>query len=1021
MTVDQVRSLGEELPAHGAWVRELARSLVRDEAAADDLAQDAALAALRQRGAIRGALAPFLASVTRNFARRGWRDAQRRRAREELAARPEAQPATDEAAARLEIQRRLVEELSALAPELRHALVKRYFDGWSAARIAREANVPAPTVRWRLQRGLAELRARLDRKDGGDGLQWRLALLPLCGPASPWASALDVLRSPAAAGTIQGALTMKAASQAIAALTLVAAVGVGVWWSTTRGESPRPLPSEAPVRVASELAAPVVPPAETRLAEPQSRELVEPAPRAASAPEPAVRPVEEAPRVVGRCVDEDLVPVAGARIALPPHVNTAGITSARDGTFSIPLRLDVSPSGTLQVAADGFATRFVDLALPARGTMPIGDVVLAPGGSVRGRVYGPDGAPFPGAAVTVTTPDLWENLESARAHGPRGGNLLGVVGGDDGRFEIAGVPVSSVRVWAGARGMRYAISPPVEVRAHESTDEVELRLERALLADRIHVLVLGPDGEPVPDAQLDLVERAGGGYTSNRVSADDDGRYELAAKPGRTYEIRASDPKGRWSSVLASDVGMEDEAVVLRFLEPHWMTVRVHGLASDSEGFKALAFTPDGEERLECANDLLQSDAVRLRIPGEPFVVRADARGFRMAEAGPFTPADAPSELTLELVPEPGVHGRVLAGGEPLAGARVALLEAPPNARIDHQGYLSFVLPEPVDEATTDAEGHFTLKLRKPGTFVVRASAEGHAPSDTPPEELDPLVGRKVELALGRGGSLEGRVLVAPGRDPSGVIVALNRGDASPRTQRSDAEGRFHFDGLTAGRWQLARGKQDFSEEGGGTAWSEADEPIVLPFNCTVSEGETTFQDLDLRDWKPCELAGLLRVNGAPASGWAVTGWPGGANAVVGELPSTGTASDGTFALTVEEPGRLRLSLSPPAELGGAGRIDVMTDVQPGPNEWQHDLPLGSLTGRCLSAGVSGERALFYNALDDGDVRCWLPVVPDESGRYSLPFVPAGRGVIRRLDGQDWTVVVETEVVAGQQRVVDLP
>jgi hypothetical protein len=29
--------------------------------------------------------------------------------------------------------------------------------------------------------------------------------------------------------------------------------------------------------------------------------------------------------------------------------------------------------------------------------------------------------------------------------------------------------------------------------------------------------------------------------------------------------------------------------------------------------------------------------------------------------------------------------------------------------------------------------------------------------------------------------------------------------------------------------------------------------------------------------------------------------------------------------------------------------------------------------------------------------------------------------VIRRLDGQDWTVVVETEVVAGQQRVVDLP
>jgi len=466
---------------------------------------------------------------------------------------------------------------------------------------------------------------------------------------------------------------------------------------------------------------------------------------------------------------------------------------------------------------------------------------------------------------------------------------------------------------------------------------------------------------------------------------------------------------------------------VLRFAEPRWMAVRVRAAqGATPEGVDVLAFTPDGEERLERAKELPQGDApTRLRVPAEPFVVRVDARGFRLAEAGPFTPAEAPSELTLELSPEPGVHGRVLAGGKPIAGAHVALLEAPPNARIDHQGYLSFVLPTAVDETTSDADGRFVLKLRKRGTFVVRASAEGYAPSNTPPTELDPESGRDVELVLGRGGSLEGRVLVAPGRDPAGVIVALNRGDASPHTQRSDAEGLFRFDGLTAGRWHLARGKAEFSEEGGGTAWSDAEEPIVLPFNCTIVDGETIYQDLDLRDWKPCELAGLLRVNGAPAAGWGVTGWPGGANAFVGELPSTGTASDGTFALTLEEPGRLRLSLSPPAELGGAGRIDVMTEVRPGPNEWQRDLELGSLTGRCLSASARGELTLFYNALDGQEVTCWLPVVPDENGRYSLPFVPAGRGVIRRLErgGQDeeWMVVAETEVRAGQQRVVDLP
>jgi len=204
MAQDTARWLQEELPAHGQWLQKLARSLVRDEAGADDLAQEAQLAALRRGPAIRGALGPFLARVTRNFARRGWRDAARRAARERAAARLEALPGADETAARLEIQRRLVDELAALEPAVRHALVRRYFDGWTAARIARETGAPAATVRWRLQRGLAELRQRLDRGSGGDGLQWRLALLPVCGPATPWSALGELLRPLAGAGTIQG-------------------------------------------------------------------------------------------------------------------------------------------------------------------------------------------------------------------------------------------------------------------------------------------------------------------------------------------------------------------------------------------------------------------------------------------------------------------------------------------------------------------------------------------------------------------------------------------------------------------------------------------------------------------------------------------------------------------------------------------------------------------------------------------------------------------------------------------------
>src|SRR5262245_66263018 len=120
MARDAARSLEEEFPVHEAWVRRLARSLVRDEASADDLAQEAQLAALQRAGSIGGTLGPWLARVTRNFARRGWREAARRASRERAVARPEAQPGADEAAAGHEIQRRLVDGNAALSQRVTH-------------------------------------------------------------------------------------------------------------------------------------------------------------------------------------------------------------------------------------------------------------------------------------------------------------------------------------------------------------------------------------------------------------------------------------------------------------------------------------------------------------------------------------------------------------------------------------------------------------------------------------------------------------------------------------------------------------------------------------------------------------------------------------------------------------------------------------------------------------------------------------------------------------------------------------
>lgn len=1028
MAPEPIHSLHDELPAQGAWVRKLARGLVRDEASANDVAQETALAALRRPDAGSAPLRPWLARVARNFARRGWREASRRAARERAVARPEALPGADEAAERLEILGALVQELGALDPALQRVLLRRYFDGWSAARIARESDEPASTVRSRLQRALEELRRRLDQRSGGDRLRWRLALLPVSRWALPAPSLSESPHPPVWAGALQGVLTMKVTSMALAAGALMTAVGLGVWWGVGRASAPVTLARAEGNPPEARPAKPLQGEVESADAPPSAREAMP-----ARSEAPAAARVEAAPpaapepasRLVGRVVDEDLVPLSAVRVFQVGEPRCATRTGA-DGAFD----LDVLPGEgacTLRFEASGRATRQLDSTLRAGEAKELGDVVLKPGGRLRGRVFGPTGSSFEGADVSVTAPDLWGSLEAARVRGPFAELKLTAVSCPDGRFEVEGVGVGPMRAWAGAPGMRWAVSAPIEVGADQTTEEVELHLEPAHRDDRITGQVLSPEGEPVPHARLGCWEHAGGGGTSFSLETDSEGRFELAAKRGRLYDVSASDPAGRWSPRRQKGITPGTEELELRFAEARWIEIRaLDSRGAPVESFEPSMCTPDGAETLLSANPAEHGGAsapARLLVPSETFLVRVDARGFRLADQGPFLSEEAPSELAFVLEPEPGVHGRVLSHGAPLAGARVRLFEAAPGMRIEHQGFLTLVFPEARDETRTDEEGRFTLKLRERGTYVVRAEAEAHAPADSGPLELAAEVGcTGLELALGRGGDLEGRVRVAPGRDPSGVIVSLNRGDGFPLTVRSDTEGRFGFEGLTPGPWRLARGRMEFNPNGGGTAASSVTKPVVLDTNCTIAEGETTYRDLDLTDDEPCLVAGLFTVNGAPASGWSVSGWPGAAQAIVGDLPSTATGADGRFELTVEEPGALRLSFSPPAEAGGAGRIDFLTEIRPGRNEWSANLSAGRLRGHCLSSLPKEELVLFYNRPADPEPSCWLPIQPDEDGAYLLPFVPAGKGLVRRADGGGrWTTLAETEVRAGEARVLDVP
>jgi RNA polymerase sigma-70 factor (ECF subfamily) len=171
----------DRLMAHTGWVRRLARTLVRDPAAADDLAHDALLVALDRPPEVREGIRSWFGRVLTNRLRMDARASRRRAAREQAVMGLVAVSSTpEEVAQRLELQRRLAEAMLSLGEIYRQVLFLRFFEERSPAEIAQQLGVPAGTIRWRLKTGLDELRARLAAEP--DPHRLRALLLAVGGP-----------------------------------------------------------------------------------------------------------------------------------------------------------------------------------------------------------------------------------------------------------------------------------------------------------------------------------------------------------------------------------------------------------------------------------------------------------------------------------------------------------------------------------------------------------------------------------------------------------------------------------------------------------------------------------------------------------------------------------------------------------------------------------------------------------------------------------------------------------------------
>jgi RNA polymerase sigma factor (sigma-70 family) len=1067
MEAQPTSPLERELLSHASWLQALARSLVSDPATADDLVQDTWVAALQRPPREGGNLRGWLSRVLKNVAFQRSRSEGRRARRERDVEGPAPLLTPEELAVKLDTQRRLAALVAELDEPYRSTLLLRYYEGVEASQIARRTGVPAGTVRWRVSEALERLRKRLDAAHDGDRSRWGLWLGTLLEPpaSAPLPPVADIPVADIAAPDItvagksslpllQGLLGVKLISLitgAVALLLIVAtAIALRTWSTDSSGALVVP---DEPVAVSFRSLDVATDPSRDA-----GRELLPLEDRSmpASLPEETAPVSGEVNHLHARLLDEGGAAIAGAGLrTIRGNRCFPEILAVSGGDGRLQQRLESPRRGSASDPGETFDLELL-LAAPGRASVRrhaiwqpgsdvhLGDILLAPGGVIRGRVVDENGTGIAAAWIKLTdeVPAAPQIEQERRAEGNWSEeHLLPPVRSDEqGAFLLEGVPIGFARLCAGADERLATWSAPIEVRAGSESSGVELLLEATDRRDRIEGLVLDPEGLPVPRAKLRYAYRSLFSKGSGTASADAQGRFRIDIRRRIDHDLRASDREGRWSDALLEDVEPGTLDVVLRLVEPSRTRLRVTTTGDTLERFSVSVRTPEHTHTFAYLPDLIPTEGgIELSLPHEEFVVEVEAPGHAVTVLGPYPADRAPAELHAELDPLPGVRGIVRAGSRAIAGVEISLHQLARD-RIEHNGFPVTVDPSSRASGTTGADGRFSLTLRRAGTFLLRAEAAGFAPTELGPFDIDPHHGlAAIEVALTSGGAIEGFVLVPPGGEPAGTIVAINRGDAHACTRRIGADGHFRFEHLIPGPWQVRITDREIDPRSSESMSDGFQSPHVIEPDCLVSEGRTTRHDLGTGALG-CVLRGSLLLDGQPPGAWTArliprdrTLWSDS------EYPAVPLDFEGRFLLRAPEPasasapgpgpGAWRLLLTAPGDAGTLTRLSTPLDLLPGEQPFTLNLSTGHLEIENLDPPSPPESdaagTLQFLVWQRDDLLALIPLPANPSRRCLLTHVPAGHLRFCRIglefagqgdfDPSSWPTLAEINLAPGER------
>lgn len=172
------------LMSHAAALRGLARHLVADEHAAEDLVQETLALALERPPRETRGLAGLLRVSLRHVAFKRTRSERGRSEREQATARPEELPSTVSLVEHRALLEGVAGALLGLHEPYQTALFLRYFEDLPPRAISARLGVNEATIKSRLHRGLALLRERLDEKHDGGRAAWAGVALAWSGDSA---------------------------------------------------------------------------------------------------------------------------------------------------------------------------------------------------------------------------------------------------------------------------------------------------------------------------------------------------------------------------------------------------------------------------------------------------------------------------------------------------------------------------------------------------------------------------------------------------------------------------------------------------------------------------------------------------------------------------------------------------------------------------------------------------------------------------------------------------------------------